>query len=266
MATDRDLQSPGGYIYFDINPIEYNPSIADTQIMLHVPDSGNLEFTLGNVMGMYESNVPKIITNVGYHYEYDFVSGNKRIWPVIIVEDVEGNHDIYHYREYAIETPIKLQSPVAIDTSLTNWRAMSQSVIASSLGLAASVAGTVATGGAMLPAAIAAGANSLNTINNVQQEKYNERCGGYSQVGSVGGSSEWREAPYITIYQHKPINLGDIQAKWGKPDFKNRNVESIATANPGYYQTQGCQLNQNGLPIQIIQEAQRLADNGFITQ
>lgn len=97
--------------------------------------------------------------------------------------------------------------------------------------------------------------NSLNKMNNVSQGQ------GYTINGSGAGSLDLpnRQGSFIIWQEAPPHNLADIQGKFGKPDGLVRVIGNMT----GWVQTEACHLPSNGLPFDIITQAEQLANNGF---
>lgn len=97
--------------------------------------------------------------------------------------------------------------------------------------------------------------SSLNTLNNISQGN------GYVINGSGAGSLDLpnRQGSFIIWQEAPPHNLADIEGKFGKPDGLVRVVGNLT----GWVQTESCHLPSNGLPFDIVTQAEQLADNGF---
>lgn len=97
--------------------------------------------------------------------------------------------------------------------------------------------------------------NSLNRMNNASQGQ------GYTINGSGAGSLDLpnRQGSFIIWQEAPPHNLVDIEGKFGKPDGLVRVVGNLT----GWVQTEACHLPSNGLPFDIVTQAEQLSDNGF---
>lgn len=93
-------------------------------------------------------------------------------------------------------------------------------------------------------------------MNHLQWQQANET---WSTVGSIGGSTDFAQKPWVIATCHLPHNLADIQGKFGKPDRLVRVVGNLT----GWVQTEACHLPSNGLPFDIVSSAERASDIGF---
>lgn len=97
--------------------------------------------------------------------------------------------------------------------------------------------------------------SSLNQINNISQGV------GYTINGSGAGSLDLpnRQGSFIIWQEAPPHNLADIEGKFGKPDGLVRVVGNLT----GWVQTEACHLPSNGLPFDIVTQAEKASDIGF---
>ena len=94
---------------------------------------------------------------------------------------------------------------------------------------------------------------------NLNAAKFKEKHEAAALHGTVGGSPDYPELPWVTIRYNRPHNQIDIQSLYGKPDGEGRNISTLK----GYVQTINCHLNSNGLPLNIITDAETISDSGF---
>lgn len=96
---------------------------------------------------------------------------------------------------------------------------------------------------------------TLNQMTNSSQGS------GYTINGSGAGSLDLpnRQGSFIIWQEAPPHNLADIEGKFGKPDGLVRVVGNMT----GWVQTEACHLPSNGLPFDIVTDAEQIADNGF---
>lgn len=97
--------------------------------------------------------------------------------------------------------------------------------------------------------------SSLNQMNNVSSGV------GYTINGSGAGSLDLpnRQGSFIIWQEAPPHNLTDIESKFGKPDGLARTIANMT----GWVQTEACHLPSNGLPFDIVTQAEQLSNNGF---
>ena len=97
--------------------------------------------------------------------------------------------------------------------------------------------------------------SSINQMNNLSQGS------GYTINGSGAGSLDLpnRQGSFIIWQEAPPHNLADIQGKFGKPDGLVRVVGNLT----GWVQTEACHLPSNGLPFDIVSNAEKISDSGF---
>lgn len=210
-----------------------------TVFSLHISDVGVLKFKYDDVCKN------STISTIGYNTYVDFVSGTQKV--ILTVNGVE-NH------EYEIETSFPESFPMMYDNSIVDWRGASISAIntISSVASAAYSIGSAATG------LLTSGFSLAQEISrNIEDEK----TGTFGLVGSTGGSIQRteRSGSYLEIREYRPINLTDIQSKFGKPDGQGRNLSTLS----GYVKTSNCRLVSNGYPEQIINEAEKICNGGF---
>ena len=94
---------------------------------------------------------------------------------------------------------------------------------------------------------------------NLNAAAFREKHEAAALHGTIGGSPDYTELPWVTIRYNRPYNQIDIQSLYGKPDGESRNISTLK----GYVQTINCHLNSNGLPLNIITDAETISDSGF---
>lgn len=94
---------------------------------------------------------------------------------------------------------------------------------------------------------------------NLNAAAFKEKHEAAALHGTIGGSPDYPELPWVTIRYNRPYNQIDIQSLYGKPDGEGRNISTLK----GYVQTINCHLNSNGLPLNIITDAETISDSGF---
>ena len=97
------------------------------------------------------------------------------------------------------------------------------------------------------------------SIVNLNAAARKEKHEAQALHGTIGGSPDYTELPWVTIRYNRPHNQIDIQSLYGKPDGEGRNISTLK----GYVQTINCHLNSNGLPLNIITDAETISDSGF---
>ena len=117
------------------------------------------------------------------------------------------------------------------------------------------VKGTGSTGGAKIQL------GAQNVVSSLNQMAANSQGLGYTVNGSGAGSLDLpsRQGSFIIWQESPPHNLADIEAKFGKPDGLVRVVGNMT----GWVQTEACHLPSNGLPFDIVSNAEEASDNGF---
>ena len=97
--------------------------------------------------------------------------------------------------------------------------------------------------------------NSLNSMQNFSQGA------GYTINGSGAGSLDLpnRQGSFIIWQEAPPHNLTDIEGKFGKPDGLARIIANMT----GWIQTESCHLPSQGLPFDIVTQAEKASDAGF---
>lgn len=97
--------------------------------------------------------------------------------------------------------------------------------------------------------------SSFNQMNNVSQGS------GFIINGSGAGSLDLpnRQGSFIIWQEAPPHNLADIEGKFGKPDGLVRFVGNMT----GWVQTEACHLPSQGLPFDIVTQAEEASDAGF---
>lgn len=97
--------------------------------------------------------------------------------------------------------------------------------------------------------------SSLNSMQNFSQGS------GYTINGSGAGSLDLpnRQGSFIIWQEAPPHNLADIEGKFGKPDGLVRVIGNLT----GWVQTEACHLPSNGLPFDIVTQAEKASDIGF---
>lgn len=260
------LNSAGGYsIDTTTNgqPIVATPSNLDAQFVLHIPDSGDMKFSLRNIIGYAGAGYS--ISRIGYRKYYDFVSGISKAYLVI------NNTTVLPQYSLTASLPVKL--PILYDASLQDWKATKNSLLTSGIGFAGSVAATiaagaatVASGGAAAPALIAAGSSLVGVgtslagaVNSFKHQEFVDENATASTVCGSGGSVDFPEKPWLIAWYHRSHNINDVQDKFGKPDGRVRLVSNLK----GWIQTEFCHLPSNGLPFDLIGQAEKLSDAGF---
>ena len=245
----------------------------NTQFQLHIPDCGDIKFSLKGILTgkMYESQEGYTIYSIGYVKQYDFVSGTCRAY--LVLNRTAGSGFIEMHPEYSLTSTLPLRVPFMYDASVQDWRAARQAVITSGIGLftdvlkgVGAVATTVATGGAAAPVAAMAGTKAvsstishLNEVSSFKHLEWIDENSTASTISGIGGSSDFTDLPWCLGKTYKTHNIGDIQAKFGKPDGLARIIANMT----GWVQTEVCHLPSNGLPFDIVTQAEQLANQGF---
>lgn len=100
--------------------------------------------------------------------------------------------------------------------------------------------------------------NIVSSLNSMQSFSQGS---GYTINGSGAGSLDLpnRQGSFIIWQEAPPHNLADIEGKFGKPDGLVRVVGNLK----GWVQTEACHLPSNGLPFDIVTQAEKASDVGF---
>ena len=100
-----------------------------------------------------------------------------------------------------------------------------------------------------------------NIVSSLNQMNSTSQGAGYTINGSGAGSLDLpnRQGSFIIWQEAPPYNLTDIEAKFGKPDGLARTIANMT----GWVQTEVCHLPSNGLPFDIVTQAEQLANTGF---
>lgn len=262
------LNSAGGYsIDTTTNgqPIVATPSNLDAQFVLHIPDSGDMKFSLRNIIEYTGAGASYSISKIGYRKYYDFISGMSKAYLVI--------NDTTVLPQYSLTASLPIKLPILYDASLQDWKATKNSLLTSGIGFAGSVAATIAagaatiaSGGAAAPALIAAGSSLVGVgtslagaVNSFKHQEFVDENATASTVCGSGGSVDFPEKPWLIAWYHRSHNIADVQGKFGKPDGLVRVVGNLK----GWVQTESCHLPSNGLPFDLISQAEKLSDAGF---
>ena len=265
------LNSAGQYSINTVTngqPITATASNLDAQFLLHIPDSGNISFTLRNILEYSSTGNNFTISQIGYRKYYDFVSGISKAYLVI-----NSSTQALVFPQYSITAALPIKLPILYDASLQDWKASKNALLTSGVGFAGSVAATLGTGvatvvsgGAATPALvgaatslIGAGTSLAGAVNQFEHQKFQDENATASTVCGSGGSVDFPEKPWLIAWYHKSHNMNEIQAKFGKPDARVRTVGSLK----GWIQTESCHLPSQGLPFNIIKKAEQLSDSGF---
>ena len=100
-----------------------------------------------------------------------------------------------------------------------------------------------------------------NIVSSLNQIANSSNGAGFTLNGGGTGSLDLpnRQGSFIIWQESPPHNLADIEGKFGKPDGLVRVVGNLT----GWVQTEACHLPSNGLPFDIITQAEGLANQGF---
>lgn len=248
-------------------PITVSSLNLETQFQLHVPDCGDIRFSLPAVTP--HQSTPYVIKSIGYAKQYDFVSGSVKAY--LVINGVDGYPNANVHKEFTVQGTLPIKAPFIYDGSVTDWQyensLLKASKASSTLKVASAAlsAGASAASGNPLGIFLAAQAVGQTTtqdltagarFQHLQWQQANET---WSNVGGAGGSSDYAQKPWVCAWCHLPHNLADIQHKFGKPDGLVRVVGNMT----GWVQTEACHLPSNGLPFDIVTQAEQLANQGF---
>lgn len=137
-----------------------------------------------------------------------------------------------------------------------SWKEVKKQISNERMGtLINAVTGVGSKGGAKIQLGV------QNTVSSLNQMAANSQGVGYAVNGSGAGSLDLpnRTGSFIIWQEAPPHNLADIEGKFGKPDGLVRVVGNMT----GWVQTEACHLPSNGLPFDIVTEAEEASDNGF---
>ena len=207
---------------------------------LHVANMGDITFRYSDVSK--DAN----ITNIGYAISYDFVGGRKNAY-LIINGEVRKN--------YCLSAAIPLTFSMSYDSSIQRWDRVNSSVMGSIINIGATVI-------APHPITISGLATQgIGLYQQVQDAIHEQNFGARSTVGSVCGSSEQMTAygSFLTIQEVRPIDAAGYQELYGYPDGQSRNIATLS----GYVETHNAKFVENGIPADIVREAERQSDAGF---
>lgn len=215
-----------------------------TSFKLHVFSCGDFNFTYADV-----SN-GQSITKIGYRIAYDFIGGTQTAY--LVINDVIK-------KDYCIQSQIPLMFPINYDSSIVRTDRLVSGLLSSGISMYTSVATMKPTN--ILQTVSNVAQQGINAANQVMDYNFDVNNGAQSTVGSLGNTTELvtKYGSYLTITEMTPHNLADIQGKFGKPDGLVRVIGNMT----GWVQTEACHLPSNGLPFDIITQAEQLSNNGF---
>lgn len=222
-------------------------------LLLSITDCGVMSIRPTDVVKTINDNkATGAVSTLTFRRYYDFVGGQQSVIPYITITTLSTNIANIPLYQYKVTTPIPLSFPFMFDSSITNWYSIAAST---TLGVMSTIANTVAQN--YVTAASSAAATIGNLAGNIQEAKY----GTASISGSTGGSLsivEQRGDEMFFVYR-TPTNIKDIQGKFGKPDGLVRVIGNLT----GWVQTEACHLPSNGLPFDIVTQAEKASDIGF---
>lgn len=210
-------------------------------IKLYVEDMGYIAFRYSDVAKGIN------ITSIGYRKSYDFVSGLQRATLII-----NGNV----LKDYYIQGNIANTVPYFDAEHQKSWNERFTGVLSAGVGLASGIMSLSAA--SLAPLAGSAVQNLISPLAPLQNSSEGQ---GYTVNGTGAGSIDLpnRQGSFVIWQEAAPRNLADIQGKFGKPDGLVRVVGNLK----GWVQTESCHLPSNGLPFDIITQAEKLSDAGF---
>ena len=296
-----DGQTTDWCVRYDIpiTPISLTPENMDMQYTFFIPDCGVLYFTLGSVWNYLTapSGKAKALYSIGYKKYFDFVSGTFKLY--LCLNNSEGVQATI--KEYCLTGPIGLRTPWMYDSSIRDWQSATIGLITSGInsglriaGLGSQMLSSVSKATGYIPKSVKKHGNSQleyfkqyvsqqtqsnlqsglgismqmstesvsnigGAVNNYMHQVWSEENSAASVIGGTGGSADFIMLPWVMAKYHKAHNLADIQAKFGKPDGLVRVIGNMT----GWVQTEACHLPSNGLPFDIVTQAEQLANNGF---
>lgn len=248
-------------------PITVSSLNLETQFQLHVPDCGDIKFSLPAITP--HQSTPYVIKSIGYAKQYDFVSGISKAYLVINGVDGYPNADVH--KEFMVQGTLPIKSPFVYDGSIIDWQYENSMLKAQKLSTGIKIAvtgisaGFAAATGNFAPTFAMASAFGQISASEISPQLKNEHLKWqqanetWSTVGGVGGSVDYAQKPWVCAWCYLPHNLADIQGKFGKPDGLVRVVGNLT----GWVQTEACHLPSNGLPFDIVTKAEQLANIGF---
>lgn len=226
-------------IYFPLTSIRQNAIFK-----VHVANCGDFTFKYSDVSKNQD------ITSLGYRVAYDFQGGTQLMY--LTVNGVTQP-------DYYLRAPIPLSFPINYDSSVQRFDQLTTGLFSSAVNFVTSVA-------TMNPLTVASTFQNMfnigkNAVNQALDFKFDYENGAQSSVGSIGNSAELQAGlgSNIVVTQLISHNLQDIQDKFGKPDGRVRFVGNLK----GWVQTEFCHLPSNGLPFDLISQAEKLSDAGF---
>lgn len=264
-------------------------------IKLYVEDMGYIAFKYSDVAKGTN------ITSIGYRKSFDFISGLQRATLIVngeVLKDyfIQGNiantlpyFDAEHQKSWnerfagvlsagiglvsgivsvgsAIYTGAESLSTIAFNKSILDEIPLfSPTYEAAPKDIQASVRGLYRETQAekhSLPQTVYTGLQgSRNIVQTMNQLSNTSHGAGYTINGSGAGSLDLpnRQGSFIIWQEAPPHNLADIQGKFGKPDGLVRVVGNLT----GWVQTEACHLPSNGLPFDIVTQAEKASDIGF---
>lgn len=259
LHTDESFSNSGNFI--ERRSVGYTPdsirlnSYEEKMFQFFFPNAASVLVKLRDLPThiINEANSYKI-SSIGYRSYFDPGSFIATYYP-------EFNEEVL--LEFPTQTEVSTQFPLPVDTSITNWYAIG----ASALATIGTTVATIVSGGLTAPALIHAttglGATAASAIAQ-------ETNGGFMVKGVSGGSTEWTtgQGIYFIVYTQLP-EVDDIDAfneEFGKPHEQIENITRLsfgANRNKMYVKTRNANLESNGMPSQLIQEAQRISNTGF---
>lgn len=211
-------------------------------IKIYVEDMGYISFVYSDVAK------GSSITSIGYRKSFDFITGIQRATLVV-------NHAVL--KDYFVQTAIANSIPFYDAEHQKMWNDRFAGSLAAGIGIVSGIMSAPA-----IPLTASLGLKEAQNIISPLASVHNSSEGrGYTVNGAGAGSIDLpnRQGSFVIWQEAAPRNLADIQGKFGKPDGLVRVVGNLK----GWVQTESCHLPSNGLPFDLISQAEKLSDAGF---
>lgn len=230
----KDIEKTNAYVN-----IPLTPGKLDALFTVYVAGIGALTFTPDSI------GLTNTITDIGAYLAYDPIGGT-------IGATLEINNS--RYKQIFMRAPMPCLTPFFTDSSITNYTQIAASTVGVIGGLIATASGVGSVG------LLGAAASGLSLGSEITAS----RQGSTTIRGGAGGFADYAEnrGSFYIIQEKEYIDLTNFQTLYGKPDGRLLNV---GTGNPlkGYYKARNAHIPMNGLPEQVIEQAQAIMNNGF---
>ena len=231
-SSYKALEIPEGTFASIVNGLMY--ALYNSQAFLYIPYIGTINFKLRDVCSPME--LENLVVGVKIYVNYISATLNASLYTKINGSTVE-------YPEFSVTTNITEQIPLAIDTSKQEWF--------KSLQMGRQLSGQFLTFDI---------AGALSTLQEAAFIDRHGQIGSWSVIGGHGGniSRTRSDSAMLKIIYRMPEDFDAFRENFGAPDHKLRNISSLK----GYIMTERARLPYNGLPGEIIKQAESDLDGG----